>query len=289
MNAHTHSVSATNPEGCILLAATPIGDSEDASKRLLRALQNADLIAAEDTRKLRALCARLGITPCGEIIAVHEHNESDRAVQLVERARAGAQILLVSDAGMPTVSDPGFRLVNSAIAAGLRVSAIPGPSAVLTALAVSGLPSDRFSFEGFPPRRENERQRLFTDLAVETRTMVFFESPRRLNSTLTAMAKQWGSERSAVVCRELTKTHEEILRGTLGELVERTAGEIRGEITLVVAGCKPGGVNALDHVEAVLQLAQEGMRLKEAAKQVAQATGARPNDLYRAALGATKA
>lgn len=270
--------------GRILLAATPIGDSDDASPRLLQALQNADLIAAEDTRKLLALCKRLGVQLRAEILAVHEHNEADRAARLVERAAGGEHILLVSDAGMPTVSDPGFRLVNAAIDAGVPVSALPGPSAVLTALAVSGLPSDRFCFEGFAPRRDGERARYFADLRGETRTMVFFESPRRLHSTLAAMAGQWGGQRRAAVCRELTKTHEEILRGTLAELVEATSGEVRGEITVVVAGAQREDVRAADHAGAVLQLAGEGMRLKDAAKQVAAATGARANDLYRAAL-----
>ncbi|MDO5722568.1 MAG: 16S rRNA (cytidine(1402)-2'-O)-methyltransferase [Actinomycetaceae bacterium] len=283
MTSHPSSARESANPSRILLAATPIGDSDDASPRLVRALQDADLIAAEDTRKLLALCSRLGIQVSGEITAVHEHNEHDRAARLVQRAQNGERIVLVSDAGMPTVSDPGYRVVKAAIEAGVTISALPGPSAVLTALAVSGLPSDRFCFEGFPPRREGERAKYLRDLARETRTMIFFESPRRVHDTIAAMAQSWGEERQAVICRELTKTHEEILRGTLAQLRGATDKEIRGEITIVVAGADED-VRAEDHVAAVLQLAAEGMRLKDAAKQVSAATGARANDLYRAAL-----
>lgn len=191
--------------------------------------------------------------------------------------------MLVSDAGMPTVSDPGFRVVRAAVESGVPVSALPGPSAPVTALAVSGLPSDRFSFEGFLPRKEGEARAYLAGLATDPHTLIFFESPKRLHETLMRMAETFGGSRQAVVCRELTKIHEEILRGDLDALIEQTAGEVLGEITIVVAGARERG-SADDHVDAVLALAAEGMRLKDAALEVAEATGLRKNDLYQAAL-----
>ena len=193
---------------------------------------------------------------------------------------------MVSDAGMPTVSDPGFRLVHEATAAGVHVSALPGPSAPVTALAVSGLPSDRFAFEGFLPRKTGEATRYLKALAADPHTLIFFESPKRVHETLTLMAEVFGAEREAALCRELTKTYEEVIRGSLAELIEATEGEVLGEITLVVAPGRAQG-NADDHVEAVLALAAEGMRLKDAAAEVAEATGLRKNELYRAALART--
>ncbi|WP_022868650.1 16S rRNA (cytidine(1402)-2'-O)-methyltransferase [Schaalia vaccimaxillae] len=267
----------------ILLAATPIGDIADASDRFIRALGEAEVVAAEDTRKLLALASRLEVRINGKLMSLHDHNEAERAASVVELARDGARVLLVSDAGMPTVSDPGFRVVREAVARGVSVSALPGPSAALTALAVSGLPSNRFSFEGFLPRKDGEVKRYLKDLATDPHTMIFFESPKRVNETLVRMADAFGGGRQAVVCRELTKTHEEILRGDLNALIARTAGEVLGEITIVVEGHRGEG-NAEDHVEAVLALASEGMRLKEAAAEVAEATGLRKNDLYKAAL-----
>ncbi|MDO5729344.1 MAG: 16S rRNA (cytidine(1402)-2'-O)-methyltransferase [Actinomycetaceae bacterium] len=270
--------------GSILLAATPIGDSSDASPRLVRALGEADCVAAEDTRKLLALCSRIGVRINGHLMSLHEHNESQRSASIVDRAEGGERVLIVSDAGMPTVSDPGFRVVSEAVRRGVQISALPGPSAVLTALAVSGLPSDRFCFDGFPPRKSGEKQRFFTALKDEIRTLILFESPRRIHDTVTVMADTLGGDRPAVLCRELTKTHEEIIRGDLNHLIHATRDEMRGEITLVVAGANPRAERAEDHVAAVLALADEGMRLKDAAAQVSEVTGIKKNELYRAAL-----
>ena len=278
-----HSAEYVQRAASILIGATPIGDVRDASPRLIAALAQADIVAAEDTRRLLALASRLGVQIGGKLMSLHDHNEGERASLVVTQAEQGARVLLVSDAGMPTVSDPGYRLVTEAVARGVAVSALPGPSAPVTALAVSGLPSDRFSFEGFLPRKDGEATRYLEALARDPHTLIFFESPKRLHDTLVRMASVMGEDRRAVICRELTKIHEEILRGTLGELVEATAGEILGEITIVVAGARDAG-NADDHVGAVLALAAEGMRLKDAAAQVAEATGLRKNELFQAAL-----
>ncbi len=269
--------------GSVLLAATPIGDVEDASPRFVRALSEAEVVAAEDTRRILALASRLGVRINGRLISLHDHNEAERSETVIDLAADGARVLMVSDAGMPTVSDPGFRLVRRAVERGISVSALPGPSAPVTALAVSGLPSDRFSFEGFLPRKGGEARRLLASMAQDPHTLIFFESPKRVNETLVRMAEAFGGGRQAVVCRELTKIHEEVLRGTLNELIARTSGEVLGEITIVVAGARTGE-DAEDHVRAVLDLAAEGMRLKEAAAQVADATGIRKNDLFKAAL-----
>ena len=270
--------------GSILLAATPIGDVRDASPRVIAALEGADIVAAEDTRRALALASRLGIKLGGRLIALHDHNEAEKAAGIVEAARGGACVVFVSDAGMPTVSDPGFRLACAAIDAGVPLSVLPGPSAPLVALALSGLPSDRFAFEGFLPRRDGEATRYLQDLATDPHTLIFFESPRRAAATLTRMAEVLGGDRRAALCRELTKDYEEVRRGTLGELAEG-ADNILGEVTIVVAGYERSA-RAEDHVGAVLALAAEGMRLKDAAAEVAAATGARKNDLYKAALAA---
>ena len=270
--------------GSILLAATPIGDVRDASPRVIAALEEADVVAAEDTRRALALASRLGIKLGGRLIALHDHNEAEKAAGIVEAARGGARVVFVSDAGMPTVSDPGFRLACAAIDAGVPLSVLPGPSAPLVALALSGLPSDRFAFEGFLPRKDGEATRYLQDLATDPHTLIFFESPRRAAATLTRMAEVLGGDRRAALCRELTKDYEEVRRGTLGELAEG-ADNILGEVTIVVAGYERSA-RAEDHVGAVLALAAEGMRLKDAAAEVAAATGARKNDLYKAALAA---
>ena len=270
--------------GSILLAATPIGDVRDASPRVVEALQGADIVAAEDTRRALALASRLGIKLGGRLIALHDHNEAEKAAGIVEAARGGARVVFVSDAGMPTVSDPGFRLACAAIDAGVPLSVLPGPSAPLVALALSGLPSDRFAFEGFLPRKDGEATRYLQDLATDPHTLIFFESHRRAAATLTRMAEVLGGDRRAALCRELTKDYEEVRRGTLGELAEG-ADDILGEVTIVVAGYERSA-RAEDHVGAVLALAAEGMRLKDAAAEVAAATGARKNDLYKAALAA---
>ena len=270
--------------GSILLAATPIGDVRDASPRVVAALEGADIVAAEDTRRALALASRLGIKLGGRLIALHDHNEAEKAAGIVESARGGARVVFVSDAGMPTVSDPGFRLACAAIDAGVPLSVLPGPSAPLVALALSGLPSDRFAFEGFLPRKDGEATRYLQDLATDPHTLIFFESPRRAAATLIRMAEVLGGDRRAALCRELTKDYEEVRRGTLGELAEGT-DDVLGEVTIVVAGYERS-VRAEDHVGAVLALAAEGMRLKDAAAEVAAATGARKNDLYKAALAA---
>lgn len=256
--------------GRLVLAGTPIGDPLDAPARLGRLLAGADVVAAEDTRRVRRLAAALGVTISGRLLSCHEHNEVARSAELVEAARAGATVVLVSDAGMPTVSDPGYRVVQAALAAGVAVTAVPGPSAVLTALAVSGLPSDRFCFEGFLPRRAGERDRTLSALADERRTMVFFEAPHRTEAALTAMASAFGPQRGAALARELTKTHEQVRRGTLGELVTSVrADPARGEVTLVVAGASPGPVDLAGLVPGVLAATDAGTRLKDAVRSEA--------------------
>jgi 16S rRNA (cytidine1402-2'-O)-methyltransferase len=220
------------------------------------------------------------------VISCHEHNESARVAELVEAVRDGATVLVVTDAGMPSVSDPGLRAVRAVLDAGLAVTAVPGPSAVLTALALSGLATDRFCFEGFLSRKAGQRRRALADLASEPRTMVFFEAPHRLADTLAAMAEVFGPERPAAVCRELTKTYEEVRRHCLGDLVEWARGEVRGEITLVVAGRPAPGLLGVEDVATLVGQVRAkvatGQRLKEAVAEVAEASGARKRDLYDA-------
>lgn len=267
----------------IILAATPIGNLGDASARLVEALTTSTVIAAEDTRVTVHLLKALGIENRPRLIALHDHNERGKAAELVELAR-DTDLLVLSDAGMPTVSDPGFHLVDAAVAAGVTVTALPGPSAVLTALAVSGLPTDRFTFEGFLPRKHGERTRMLREVATERRTMVFFESPNRLAASLADMAETLGADRRVVVCRELTKFYEEVKRGTAAELVEWAAAGVRGEICIVVAGATIRVLDLSAGVEEVLALVAGGARLKEAAADVAAASGLGKRDLYEAAL-----
>jgi 16S rRNA (cytidine1402-2'-O)-methyltransferase len=262
--------------GTLVLAATPIGRVEDAPPRLARELAEADVVAAEDTRRLKRLTSELGVTVAGRVVSYFEGNEAQRTPALLEELEAGRRVLLVTDAGMPSVSDPGYRLVAAAVAAGVPVTAVPGPSAVLTALAVSGLPVDRFCFEGFLPRKAGERSRRLVALAAEERTMVFFEAPHRTAAALGAMAEAWGGERSAAVCRELTKTHEEVRRGPLAELTQWAADGVRGEVTIVVAGADPGaGVPTDDESLRAAVAAREGtgMSRKEAIVEVARTAG----------------
>ncbi|WP_235036132.1 16S rRNA (cytidine(1402)-2'-O)-methyltransferase [Arthrobacter sp. 18067] len=279
---------ATPGIGRIVLAATPIGNVGDASSRLIELLATADIVAAEDTRRLHRLVTALGVEVSGRVISYHEHNEVAKTGELLDHVRAGKTILMVSDAGMPAVSDPGFRLVEGAVAAGLTVTAVPGPSAVLTALALSGLPTDRFCFEGFLPRKSGERNSRLVDLADERRTMVFFEAPHRLEVMLRALHERFGSERRAAVCRELTKTYEEVIRGTLRELLEwAEKNEVRGEIAVVVGGApeqEPGKPE--DHVAAVNELISQGIRLKEAVAAVADDARVSKRELYSAVLAA---
>ncbi|WP_338401793.1 16S rRNA (cytidine(1402)-2'-O)-methyltransferase [Flaviflexus huanghaiensis] len=271
-------------DGKIFLAATPIGDPGDATPRLRTLLETADVIGAEDTRRLLNLAGRIGVTPTGRVLAFHDHNEAERTGELLDLARGGHTVLVVSDAGMPTVSDPGYKLVRRAHDEGVPVTVIPGASAVLTALAISGLATDRFSFEGFAPRKEGERARVFADLATEKRTMVFFDSPHRTADTLAAMAEHLGAGREAAVCRELTKTYEEVRRGPLADLVEWAREGLRGEITIVVSGAPDVERRAEDYVAEVNLLADSGMRLKAAAGYVSERTGVRKKELYDAAL-----
>lgn len=236
--------------GVLTLAAVPIGRVEDAPARLASELESADVVAAEDTRRLRRLASTLQVRVTARVVSYYDVIETQRAAELLAELQAGKNVLVVTDAGMPGISDPGYRLVAAAAAAGITVTAVPGPSAVTTALAVSGLPTDRFSFEGFPPRKPGERERRFAELATDTRTQVFFESPRRLATTLRELERSHGADRPAVVCRELTKVHEEIRRGTLAELASWAgapgdgSGGVRGEITLVVAGVDRGVARA---------------------------------------------
>ena len=274
--------------GRIVLAATPIGNAGDASARLVELLATADIVAAEDTRRLHRLVQNLGVTVAGRVISYHEHNEAAKTAELLDAVRAGKTMVMVTDAGMPSVSDPGFRLVEGAVAAGLTVTAAPGPSAVLTALALSGLPTDRFCFEGFLPRKAGERASRLADLAAERRTMVFFEAPHRLEAMLRAMRERFGAERRIAVCRELTKTYEEVIRGTVGELLLwAEANEIRGEIAVVLGGAPeqaPGTPE--DHVAAVNALVSQGIRLKEAVAAVAEDARVSKRELYSAVLAA---
>ena len=268
----------------IILAATPIGNLGDASTRLVEALETASVVAAEDTRVASRLLQALNVGNRPRLIALHDHNERERSADLVELARDG-DLLVLSDAGMPTVSDPGYHLVTAAIEAGVTVTAIPGPSAVLTALAVSGLPTDRFTFEGFLPRKAGERTSTLEALRDERRTMVFFESPNRLADSLRALAHVFGASRRVAVCRELTKLHEEVRRGGAEELVAWAEAGVRGEIVLVVAGARPRVVDLDTAVQEVLLLTASES-LKDAAAAVAAATGLSRRTLYEAALRA---
>ena len=276
--------------GSLVLAATPIGNTEDASPRLIRLLAGADVVAAEDTRRLHGLAGRLGVEMHGKVISYHEHNETARADELLDVVDGGGTVVVVTDAGMPSVSDPGYRVVERAIERGLRITVAPGPSAVLTALALSGLPTDRFTFEGFLPRKAGDRSRTLTALSTEPRTMVFFEAPHRFAETLSAMAAVLGPARPAAVARELTKTYEEVLRGPLADLAERAAVEqLRGEICVVVSGAPVVRASVGDLVGEVLERVAAGERLKAVVAEVAETAGVPKRDLYAAALAARPA
>ena len=278
------SMSEEGTPGVVVLAATPIGDVADASPRLRVELATADVIAAEDTRRLRRLLTRLEVVTGARVVSYFDGNEAARTAELLEDLAAGSRVLVVTDAGMPSVSDPGYRLVVAAIEQGIPVTAVPGPSAVLTALAVSGLPVDRFCFEGFLPRRTGERARRLDQLAIESRTLVFFEAPHRTLETLTAMAAAFGADRRAAVCRELTKTHEEVRRGPLAELATWAADGVRGEVTLVVAGAPPVAADLAEAVRAVRDLTAVGTRLRPAVAEVALRMGVTKNRLYELVL-----
>jgi 16S rRNA (cytidine1402-2'-O)-methyltransferase len=276
---------SVNSPGVLVVAGTPIGDVDDAPPALGRELAAADVVAAEDTRRVRRLAGALGVRIGGRVVSYFDGNEAARTPYLVEALRSGERVLLVSDAGMPSVSDPGYRLVEAAVAAGVRVTVVPGPSAALAALAVSGLPADRFCFEGFLPRRAGERNRRLTALAAEQRTLVFFESRHRIAATLAAMRDAFGEQRRAAVCRELTKTHEEIRRGSLGELASWTAGgDVLGEITLVVAGAADAvrAATAADAAAMVAEREAVGADRKEAIAAVAREVGLPKRVVYAA-------
>ena len=271
--------------GRLLIGATPLGQPADASTRLVRALGSADVIAAEDTRRVRVLAQALEVRLAGRAVSVFDQNEASRVPALLDDIRAGATVLLVSDAGMPMISDPGYRLVTACVEAQLPVQCLPGPSAVTTALAVAGLPADRFCFEGFAPRKRSARKTWLAGLAAEQRTCVFFESPRRLSDCLRDAVDVLGPDRRAAVCRELTKTHEEVVRGTLSELADWAADGVLGEISVVLAGVTPSA-DPESLVEEVNRLVGAGMRVKDACAQVVEATAGAPSkrELYDAVL-----
>jgi 16S rRNA (cytidine1402-2'-O)-methyltransferase len=274
-------------QGRLLLGATPLGQPSDASPRLIAALATADIVAAEDTRRLRTLAKALDVVIGGKVVSLFDHNEAARVPALVEQIAGGATALVVSDAGMPLISDPGHRLVTACVEAGLPVQCLPGPSAVTTALAVSGLPSERFCFEGFAPRKQGARRSWLASLAAEQRTTVFFESPRRLHACLLDAVAEFGGQRRAAICRELTKVHEEVVRGSLDELAAWAADGVLGEITVVLAG-------AVLHadlptlVAQVSALVDDGLGVKDACAQVISATpgAASRRELYDAVLRA---
>jgi 16S rRNA (cytidine1402-2'-O)-methyltransferase len=274
--------------GRVVLAGAPLGRAQDASARLREALATAPVIAAEDTRRLQRLCRDLDVTPSGRVVSFFEGNESARVPLLLDALREGQDVLVVTDAGMPSVSDPGYRLVVAAVAEGLAVTAVPGPSAVTTALAVSGLPVDRFCFEGFLPRKAGERRRSLAALAGEPRTLVFFEAPHRLADALADLVEAFGADRPAAVCRELTKTYEQVRRGSLGELADWAGGDVRGEITLVVAGATKAAAAADPAALAAEVAAREaaGQPRKEAIAEVARVRGVPKRAVFAAVVAA---
>lgn len=275
--------------GTLFLAATPIGNSADASARLIEILQTADIVAAEDSRRAVRLLRDLGITAPGKIVSFYDAVEEAKSADLVASVQAGQNVVVISDAGMPTVSDPGYRIVQHAIKSGVTVRVLPGPSAVLSALAISGLATDRFTFEGFLNRKSGPRMRQLSDLQFESRTMVFFEAPHRLAETIAEMAEIFGHDRQAVICRELTKTHEEIVRGSLSELITWCTREILGEITLVVAGATP--IDNRDPQQWIA-LTQEridlGISVRDAVADVAQELNVPKREIYDAVINHRK-
>ena len=278
--------------GTLILAATPIGNVGDASARLVDALRSASVIAAEDTRRLHKLLQLLDITVDAQIVSYFEQNEAERQTWLLEQLQSGRDVLVVTDAGMPSVSDPGYRIVAAAIEAGIPIRVIPGPSAVTTAITISGLPVDRFTFEGFLPRKHGERIRRLEDLATDQRTMVFFEAPHRTRETLEDMLQVFGADRRVAVCRELTKTYEEVVRGTLADAVAWADREILGEVTIVVAGRSADETAHLTpdtYVREVEARIAAGTDRKEAVSEVAKALGVPRREVYDAVIAAKRA
>lgn len=287
----SHAAAPGGP-GTLVLAGTPLGNPADASPRLADLLGAADLVAAEDTRRLRRLLADLGVARSGPVVSFYEDVETARMPQLLAVLAEGGTVALVTDAGMPSVSDPGYRAVRAALEAGHRVTSLPGPSAVTTALAVSGLPCDRFCFEGFLPRRPGERRRVLAALADEPRTLVLFEAPHRLAATLADLAEAFGSDRPAAVCRELSKTYEEVVRGALAELAAWAGSGVRGEITLVVQGAPavtPEPPSREELADRVADLEAQGTTRKEAIAQVARAAGIAKRTVFDAVVAAKPA
>ena len=277
--------------GTLILAATPIGNIGDASVRLVDALQTTHVIAAEDTRRLHKLLQMLNITTDAQIVSYFDQNEADRQPWLIEQLQSGRDVLIVTDAGMPSVSDPGYRMVAAAITAGIPIRVLPGPSAVTTAITMSGMPVDRFTFEGFLPRKAGERTSRLEELASERRTMVFFEAPHRTLETLQAMQAAFGSTRQVAVCRELTKTYEEVVRGTLADAVAWADREILGEVTIVVAGRDAAASAELTpeaYVREVEARVAAGTDRKEAVSEVAKALGVPRREVYDAVVAAKR-
>ena len=275
----------------LILAATPLGNPGDASPRLKSAIENASIIAAEDSRRFHRLCADIEVTFTARVLSFFEGNEIDRTRELISELKSGATVLVVSDAGMPTISDPGFRLMRDAIAEGIEVSVIPGPSAVTMSVALSGLPTDRFSFEGFPPRTAGARIATFEKLRFEERTMVFFEAPHRLTDSLVDAVSVFGADRFGAICREMTKRYEETIRGNLGELSAwASTNEILGEITLVIAGAATdsASLTAADMVGRVREFEAAGMDRKSAIATVAEEFGIAKRLVYAAVVDANK-
>jgi 16S rRNA (cytidine1402-2'-O)-methyltransferase len=272
----------------LILAGTPLGNAGDASQRLRDVLSTADIVAAEDTRRLARLAQALGIAISGRVVSYYDVNEERRTPELAEALREGATVVVVTDGGMPSVSDPGYRLVRAAIEAEVPVTAAPGPSAVTTALALSGLPCDRFCFEGFPPRKQGERRSTYAALAAEPRTLVFFESPHRIGASLADLAAAFGPERPAALCRELTKTYEEVVRGTLADLAAFAAEGVRGEVTLVVSGAPPRPAERPSDEALAAEVAALELPTKPAVAQVAERHNLPKREVYEAVLRAKR-
>ncbi|MGW0050376.1 16S rRNA (cytidine(1402)-2'-O)-methyltransferase [Nocardia cyriacigeorgica] len=274
--------------GRLVLAATPMGDIGDASQRLRDALATSDVVAAEDTRRTRSLAKALGVEISGRVVSFYDHVETARIPALLEEIESGKTVLLVTDAGMPSVSDPGYRMVAACVEAELPVTCLPGPSAVTTALALSGLPVERFCFDGFPPRKSGQRREWLRTLVAESRACVFFEAPHRLADCMADAVEILGPDRRAAVCRELTKTYEEVVRGSLAELAAWAVDGARGEITVVIEGARPSTAEPADLVAEVEARVQEGVRLKEACAEIASTTGVSRKELYDAVLAARR-
>lgn len=271
------------------LAGVPLGNPGDASARLLSAIKSASIIAAEDSRRFQRLCQDLGVSSEARVLSFFEGNEEERTEQLLKELKNGADVLVVTDAGMPTVSDPGFKLVRAAVEANIPVEVLPGPSAVTTALALSGLPTDRFCFEGFVPRTQGARNKFFENLKFESRTIVFFEAPHRLLETLDVAAEILGEDRKAALCREMTKTYEETVRGNLAEIKSwASSKEILGEITIVISGAAEGAkeVSQQEIFDAVRKLEDVGMDRKEAIAAVSQELDLPKRDVFDAMVAA---